>query len=400
FDDPSPTSVALQHIIQAPPLPHSINPKLSHEVDKVLLKALEKSPHNRYKTGAELMDALKRALSLPVTSKARAVPLPPPPVGTLTIVHRTSKKKGTDKKAGIGDSHTKSRPRQSRFMWLIIGLLFLWGLVFVWMYDAGRFNYLSISRIPISSGTPALKTATVINSTNRNASLAEKSTLTPISSPTTIYTPSASTKPSMYGAFTSISPTITVTSTLRVEPSVTETLPTSMPTTAGIETSTPLISATNPTTPSIALSQTSLPAPTAKPLSLNHFILYYDNNSFYLYSDASVNRTLSAFSFQRQDDQGSLLADFFGGWLWTDYFPRDIISPKSCATIEIYGSPPYLDPPACASRQYLSIVSPSRTSGKIFWTAQPNSDNFLVLWKGQSVAQCRIATNVCDVYIP
>lgn len=62
FDDPSPTSVAVQHVTQPPPPPRSLNPTLNTAVSDVLLKALSKAPEERYRTGHELMDNLARAL--------------------------------------------------------------------------------------------------------------------------------------------------------------------------------------------------------------------------------------------------------------------------------------------------------------------------------------------------
>ncbi len=62
FDDPSPTAVALQHVTLPPPPPREINPDLSDEVEAVLLKMLSKSPDQRYQTGAELIEALDKAL--------------------------------------------------------------------------------------------------------------------------------------------------------------------------------------------------------------------------------------------------------------------------------------------------------------------------------------------------
>jgi uncharacterized repeat protein (TIGR01451 family) len=64
FDDPSPTSVAIQHLTASPPSPRASNPSLNAEVEAVLLKALSKAPKDRYQTGAELMDALEQALSI------------------------------------------------------------------------------------------------------------------------------------------------------------------------------------------------------------------------------------------------------------------------------------------------------------------------------------------------
>jgi serine/threonine protein kinase/formylglycine-generating enzyme required for sulfatase activity len=62
FDDPSPTSVAVQHVTQPPPPPRSLNPALNTAVSDVLLKALSKTPEERYRTGRELMEHLTRAL--------------------------------------------------------------------------------------------------------------------------------------------------------------------------------------------------------------------------------------------------------------------------------------------------------------------------------------------------
>ncbi|RPI23410.1 MAG: serine/threonine protein kinase, partial [Chloroflexota bacterium] len=62
FDDPSPATLALQHITAEPPSPRSLNPRLNRVVEAVLLKALSKTPGQRYQTGRELMDALEAAL--------------------------------------------------------------------------------------------------------------------------------------------------------------------------------------------------------------------------------------------------------------------------------------------------------------------------------------------------
>ncbi len=62
FDDPSPTSVAIQHLTQPPPTPSELNPALNSALDNVLLKALSKQPEDRYPTGAELMEAITYTL--------------------------------------------------------------------------------------------------------------------------------------------------------------------------------------------------------------------------------------------------------------------------------------------------------------------------------------------------
>ncbi len=103
FDDPSPTSLALQHLTMAPPPPRQINPALNEETEAVLLKALSKSPADRYPTAGALMDALDQALHAPRIGPRRwhcprprrsagAAPLPVPderrgPGGTVCHRH-------------------------------------------------------------------------------------------------------------------------------------------------------------------------------------------------------------------------------------------------------------------------------------------------------------------------
>jgi serine/threonine protein kinase len=62
FDDVSGTSVAIKHIQEAPPLPRSLNTDINPALEDVILKMLDKSPANRYRTGAEFIAALEAAL--------------------------------------------------------------------------------------------------------------------------------------------------------------------------------------------------------------------------------------------------------------------------------------------------------------------------------------------------
>lgn len=62
FDDPSPMSVALQHVTQPPPSPRLFNPDLPERTAAVLLKALRKLPEERYANGRALLDALADSL--------------------------------------------------------------------------------------------------------------------------------------------------------------------------------------------------------------------------------------------------------------------------------------------------------------------------------------------------
>jgi len=62
FEVGRPNDIALMHIEEPPPLPSTFNPALLPAVEAIILKLLEKQPEDRYQTGAEIVNALRRAL--------------------------------------------------------------------------------------------------------------------------------------------------------------------------------------------------------------------------------------------------------------------------------------------------------------------------------------------------
>jgi serine/threonine protein kinase len=92
FDDPSPVTVALQHINLEPPSPRKINPNLNLATEAVLMKSLSKSPSDRYQSGEHLINALEEALAFHLTTPAEIRPLPPPPAGVQMQIRRLSQK--------------------------------------------------------------------------------------------------------------------------------------------------------------------------------------------------------------------------------------------------------------------------------------------------------------------
>ena len=77
FDGETPVAIALQHV-QAKPRPlREINPEISPSVEAVVMKALEKSPVNRYFTALEMAQALKIALQSPEKENTLDTPVLP-----------------------------------------------------------------------------------------------------------------------------------------------------------------------------------------------------------------------------------------------------------------------------------------------------------------------------------
>jgi serine/threonine protein kinase len=91
FEADSLTAVALKHIADPPRPPSWINPRLSPAVDAVLLKALSKTPQERYQSGKALVEALETAFYRPESADLPATAaLPPVGYGTYPeAAHRS-----------------------------------------------------------------------------------------------------------------------------------------------------------------------------------------------------------------------------------------------------------------------------------------------------------------------
>ncbi|MBC7878464.1 MAG: serine/threonine protein kinase [Anaerolineales bacterium] len=150
FNDPSPASIALQHISEAPPLPRSINPEISIEVEAVLLKALKKNPQDRYQSGSKLMAALDEAFNS--TGSSTILSLPPLPVGVPTI-RRSISTEQIVKRRRIDDFPLTSaqKKKKNRWAYILFILLFLLGIG-AWYWTN---NYpASIAEISTATFTP------------------------------------------------------------------------------------------------------------------------------------------------------------------------------------------------------------------------------------------------------
>lgn len=73
FTGDSPVSIAYQHVSEMPTPPSQVDPGVTTEIDAVVLRALAKSPDDRYQTAAEFRADVERAIAgSPVTA---AVPM-------------------------------------------------------------------------------------------------------------------------------------------------------------------------------------------------------------------------------------------------------------------------------------------------------------------------------------
>jgi serine/threonine protein kinase len=357
FNDPSPASIALQHISEPPPPPRSINPELSPAVEAVILKALEKEPQNRYQSGAKLMSALEGAFTS--TGSTPKMPLPPLPVGAPTIqrsnvtVSQIAKREAPKKPQQPVAEQPATVRAGSRFkpqnIWLygVLLLLFL------------GFGYLYLTR----NGSPF-------------ADITPTPTFTPaLPTPTELILPTQ----------TLIPPSMTPTAQNTVAPTELPNTPTEQPATSTPEP-----------------SPTVIVVPTIKYPNGNNFTLFWNETSIHLLNRSREPRSLSAFAFERLDLSGNPIGRFNGS-LWNNK-NFTILPPKYCVSIKIFEDedPPYINPFDCHG-VYASIIQPRRDPEDrhlIFWDAQEDSTQFRVLWVDEEVARCDISAGTCEIYVP
>ncbi len=354
FNDPSPASIALQHISEPPPPPRSINPELSVEVEKVILKALEKDPQNRYQTGAKLMAAIEGALK---PGNAAKISLPPMPVGVPTIrrsnlsiqqianreAPRPRENREQSPIAGWPATVKASSRRGKRNKWIYgIFLLLLIGIG-SWYFLRGGSRFTITFPASTSSSSPLPLTDSPAPATETFAPL--------LATPTTL-----------------------------------SELPTSTPT---LEPS---------PTPTVFIT------PTVKYPDGNPFSLFWNETSFYMLNRSDARRSLSAFAFERIDVDTLFQEkrDRFDGYRWeTQKFTH--LPDNFCVSITIYGdqTPPYMNPVDCFFG-IISIVQPrfDNDGGLVFWRPEAGATHFRVLWLGEEVARCEIAAGFCDFFVP
>ncbi len=449
FDDPSPTSLALQHLTTPPPPPGQINPALNEETEAVLLKALSKSPADRYQTGSALMVALERGLRAPQATSA-PVEMPPPPAEVQERPLSLSRRPVADRVARyISETHTPPAypepmvtatqqtappesvppaPSPKKRRWrgmlaggVLIGIAAVALLLFA-LPDGDDDSRVGVGALPTVTATAEAATLTGVSEEPATEVVSLMQTGTPPAAPSPIptgFTPTMTT--------TSL-PTITLTAAASgpaapsptptvITPTATATpLPTDTPTVAPSLTATPSLTPTAimstttaippPTdTPAVAPSRMATPPPSAasslveqlQPTVLypngRRFILYYDENSLYLHNLSGERVELYPFAFERLDASGTP-SNRFDGWRWAQFYPY--VHDQSCMSVLL--ETPYLDPAQC--EQYNAEVWAERGLSLDFWSPQDGSTHFRVLWNDQEVARCELAIGECEVFTP
>jgi serine/threonine protein kinase len=349
FDDPSPTTVALQHVTVEPPAPTDVNPDLEPAVDRILLKALRKSPQERYQTGRELVDDLERALGL-----GEMGPAPAPFIGLPAAIDEQEARRG-DGLSGAPLERASSRPGPGKVRpWqvVVIGLASLLCLIVLSTGAILLWNQRDTD--------PPTDVAVPVESPASTKGLPLVATATPeVVAPT-----------GMPSVTQSAAPTATAS---RPPPTASST---AAPTTTW-----------SPTTQPTA----TVLYPDGRPLTL-----FYDAVGFYVWNPGESKIGVQPIAFESLDGTGAPAGNRFDGWRWSQYYPY--LERGNCVRIEMLAAPSYSRPVQC--RYYNAQVSTDDGSPLVFWVEGPTVTQFRVLWDSQEIGRCRIEAGMCEVYLP
>ncbi|MFC1959812.1 protein kinase [Chloroflexota bacterium] len=413
FDDPTPTAIALQHIMNEPPAPRALNPDLALSIENVILKALAKSPAERYQTGADITAALRQALQAVNTTAETAPALPPLPPGfTPPAVRRPSTQPVADevraslatrpveplqpsiahrvqKKAPAAEQPSQptraatpppaERPR-NKLILIAAGLLAV-AVVVVALIAAG-----AIFSQPGESSTTIPEAVQLPTAT----ALILPTTVVP--SPTPV--PIATEQPAQVAVVASPTPVPIATA----QPAPTIVVPS--PTPILIETEQPaqvaVVASPTPVptkTTQPLPSPTAIPAPTeivpvgptAAPGDWLPVSFVYNADAFYWINNAGRNISSEHIAFARIDGMQHFEGNRWSYWTMETGRCMELVFADVSA------------PPRPAGCQPNAWFTPTRTQDTNFWT---DSGQFRVLWQGQEIAICEIAAGLCYAFVP
>lgn len=397
YDDPSPTAVALQHLTLPLPPPRERNPALNIETEAVLIKALSKSPADRYQKGYELMDALEKAVS--AHSFASPIELPPLPAG-MEFRPQTSLSQ-----VSVADwlaRHTQET--QTSTAYPIPGL-------------PPTRRSLQTSEVSRQASPPNMASSSKKWGWLIGASLASVLIVGLAIAGFVLLSGDGNEDKQNVGATATVEPSITATIGVLVPQDAATSIPTltASPTeaisVAGIQTvatssPTPTLTATAtstnspiPTAPASltpTIEQISVSAvPTIKYPNGRRVILLYNADSFYILNVSGGSLQAASFGFERILNEGNFLNRFYGNQL-ARFYPT--LDSNYCARMEILQRTGYLRPSDC--RGYNSSITPQAQDSFVFWTPDPRSMQFRVLWNEEEIARCEISAERCEVYLP
>jgi serine/threonine protein kinase len=416
FDDPSPTAVALQHMMNEPPSPRALNPDLSAEIEAVILKAMAKNPSERYQNGKGLITALQAALqNVEPRRNVQEIPaLPPLPPGVQAPAprHQSTRsvaaevraslaQRATIIPAAISQAPTKARSnfpggnppqaslpaqepvgqKMSYLPLLVLGIVMV-VVILVVVLIATNLNNPSpiaaalpsqtplITTVPPTSIVESEATATVISASILPSPTLELPTLT------ATFMPPSPLPATALPTATSLPPTL---------------IPTPVPPSPLPATALPTVTSVPPTATSLPPTPTIIPptpnsGPTAAPNGWLPVRFIYNADAFYWMNDSDRTISSKPIVFEQVGGQKQFAGNRFAYYSMEAGRCMQIMF----ADVARIGCP--------ENRRPNAYFTPTRTQSVDFWTG--GTGQFRVLWNEAEVAVCDISAGECSAFLP
>jgi serine/threonine protein kinase len=372
FDDPSPASLALQHLTLPPPSPRTLNPNLTNETETVLLIALSKSAEERYPNGKALINALEKSL-IPSTNghpPTETADLPAkinatPTLSTISVQDKVNNyiaenPTGAEWNPAADALSANPSTNPKRYSWVTLtaagaSLLFLF--IFI---SVAIISMLTDDENPAeTNNTPesAIVQAAASDEPSRTAAPTTETTATNMPQP--------------------------ILETAIIQPTATSTSPAQTPATTDIS-STP--------------SPTNSPSPTATILYPNGRLiqLLYDDYSFYILNLDRSPIDVASISFEGLNQSGQSAGFLFSGTSWSAFY--ETLDSGRCNRIETRQAPFYLRPGQCEF--YNATVTPIQDDSFVFWSSLNGIASFRVLWDESEIGRCEVGGKICEILLP
>ncbi len=153
FQGETPVAVASKHVRDLPPMPRELNPAIPVPLENIVMKAMAKSPDQRYATAEELgADLLRFSDGRPVNAEPIAATGVMAPVGATQAVNQVPGTQALPAVDGQPDREA-SRKRVRRLALLLVGLVVVLGIIIYFLGQSlGYWNSGPSVTVPDVSG--------------------------------------------------------------------------------------------------------------------------------------------------------------------------------------------------------------------------------------------------------
>jgi len=152
FTGDTPLSISCQHVAEPPPVPSTADPDLSNEIDTIVVRALQKSPQDRYQTADQMRADIAAIRSgKPLSPAGSTTPRPTPP--------------GPEDSSARATLLTPLRrpPRRAMTPWVVVVVLLIIGVTGIGYLRSNNSRSVADTGVPAMLGFSRAEAESLLN---------------------------------------------------------------------------------------------------------------------------------------------------------------------------------------------------------------------------------------------